>query len=66
VSSLVSCLSGKALEWENAVWGEGDAAQDHLEDFTRRFRAVFYHLRQGTWSAKEFAMDFRTLATGAG
>jgi hypothetical protein len=37
----VSCLSGKALEWVNAVWGEGDAALDHYEDFTRRFRAVY-------------------------
>ena len=33
VSALVSSLSGKALEWDNAVCGEGDAALDHFEDF---------------------------------
>nr|XP_029480046.1 striated muscle preferentially expressed protein kinase-like [Oncorhynchus nerka] len=32
VSSLVSCLSGKALEWASAMWVEGDAALDHFED----------------------------------
>ena len=35
VSALVTCLSGKALEWANAMWGEGEAALDHFEDFTR-------------------------------
>uniref|UniRef100_A0A4W5KT83 Retrotransposon gag domain-containing protein n=1 Tax=Hucho hucho TaxID=62062 RepID=A0A4W5KT83_9TELE len=74
VSALVSCLSGKALEWANTVWGEGEAVLDHYEDFTRCFRAVFnhppegragerlFHLRQGTRSAQ----DFRTLAAGVG
>uniref|UniRef100_A0A4W5NAP5 Retrotransposon gag domain-containing protein n=1 Tax=Hucho hucho TaxID=62062 RepID=A0A4W5NAP5_9TELE len=79
VSALVSCLSGKALEWANAVWSEGDAALDHYAEFTRRFRAVFdhpaegraagerlFHLRQGTRSAQDFALDFRTLAASAG
>uniref|UniRef100_A0A4W5PHU8 Retrotransposon gag domain-containing protein n=1 Tax=Hucho hucho TaxID=62062 RepID=A0A4W5PHU8_9TELE len=79
VSALVSCLSGKALEWANAEWEEGDAALDHFEEFTRCFRAVFdhppegraagerlFHLRQGMRSAQEFVMDFRTLAAGAG
>ena len=33
VSSLVSCLTGKALEWANAVWREGDAALDQFEEF---------------------------------
>ena len=52
---------------------------DQFEEFTRRFRAVFdhppegraageclYHLRQETRSAQEFALEFRTLAAGAG
>ena len=47
VSALVSCLSGKALEWANAVWVEGDAVLDHFEEFTRRFRAVFDHPPEG-------------------
>uniref|UniRef100_A0A4W5MHY5 Retrotransposon gag domain-containing protein n=1 Tax=Hucho hucho TaxID=62062 RepID=A0A4W5MHY5_9TELE len=79
VSALVSCLSGRPLVWANAEWGEGDAALDHFEEFTCRFRAVIdhppegraagerlFHLRQGTRSAQEFALEFRTLAAGAG
>uniref|UniRef100_A0A4W5PKP0 Retrotransposon gag domain-containing protein n=1 Tax=Hucho hucho TaxID=62062 RepID=A0A4W5PKP0_9TELE len=78
VSALVSCLSGKALEWANAV-GRRRSVLDHFKEFTRRFRAVFnhppesraagerlVHLRQGTRSAQEFALDFWTLAAGAG
>jgi hypothetical protein len=37
VSSLVSSLTGKALEWANAVWREGDAALDQFEEFSLRF-----------------------------
>ena len=79
VSALVSCLSGRALEWANTVWGEGDVVLDHFEEFPCHFRAVFdhppegrvaeerlFHLRQGTRSAQEFALEFRTLAAGAG
>lgn len=47
VSALISCLLGRALEWANAVWGEGDAALDHFEEFTRSFRAVFDHPPEG-------------------
>ena len=61
VSALVSCLSGQALELAHEVWGEGDAALDQKE-----MRCWTSHLRQGTRSAQEFAMDFRTLASGAG
>jgi hypothetical protein len=61
------------------VWREGDAALDQFEEFTHRFRAIFdhppegraagelfFHLRQNTRSAQEFALEFRTLAAGAG
>jgi hypothetical protein len=79
VYALVSWLTGKALEWANAVWREGDAALDHFEEFTRHFWEVFdhppegraagerlYHLRQETRSTQEFALEFRTLAAGVG
>lgn len=79
LSALVSCLSGKSLEWANAVWSEGNVAMDHYAGFTRRFWAVFdhppegraagerlFHLRQGTRSSQDFALDFRTLAASAG
>ncbi|KAM9568095.1 uncharacterized protein ACWYII_039152 [Salvelinus alpinus] len=77
--ALVSCLTGKALEWASAVCREEDAALDHFEEFACHFRTVFdhppegraagerlYHLRQETRSAQEFALEFRTLAAGAG
>ena len=47
VAALVSSLTGRALEWANAVWREGDTAPDHLEDFTQRFSAVFDHTPEG-------------------
>ena len=36
--ALVSCLTGKALEWASAVCRREDAALDHFEEFTRQFR----------------------------
>ena len=37
VSLLVSCLSGRALDWANAVWNSPDSARDNFLEFTRRF-----------------------------
>ena len=36
VFALISCLTGRALEWANAVWREEDAALDQFEEFTRK------------------------------
>ena len=47
VSALVSCFTGKALEWANAEWRERDVALDQVVEFTRRFRAVFDHPPRG-------------------
>ena len=47
VSVLVSCLTGRSLEWANAVWNGPDSARDHYPEFTRRFRAVFDHPPEG-------------------
>uniref|UniRef100_A0A674DJ42 Retrotransposon gag domain-containing protein n=1 Tax=Salmo trutta TaxID=8032 RepID=A0A674DJ42_SALTR len=79
VSVLVSCLTGRALEWANAVWDGPNSARGDYPEFTRRFRAVFdhppegraagewlVHLRQETRSAQDFALEFRTLAAGSG
>uniref|UniRef100_A0A8K9UP60 CCHC-type domain-containing protein n=1 Tax=Oncorhynchus mykiss TaxID=8022 RepID=A0A8K9UP60_ONCMY len=59
VSVLVSCLTVRALEWANAVWNGPDSARGTASE-------MLFHLRQGTRSAQEFALDFRTLAAGAG
>lgn len=32
--ALVSCLTGKALEWVNAVYRGGDAALDYFEELS--------------------------------
>jgi hypothetical protein len=79
MSVLVSCLTGRVLEWANAVWNGPDSARGHYLEFTRRFRSVFdpppegraagerlFHLRQGTRSVQDFALEFRTLAAGEG
>ena len=47
VSALISRLTGKALEWANAIWGREGLTLDNYEDFTRRFRAVFDHPPEG-------------------
>uniref|UniRef100_A0A4W5MB97 Chromo domain-containing protein n=1 Tax=Hucho hucho TaxID=62062 RepID=A0A4W5MB97_9TELE len=57
VSALVSCISGKALEWANAVWEEGNAALDQFKEFTRHFRAVFDHPPEGRTSRPPEAGD---------
>uniref|UniRef100_A0A674C300 CCHC-type domain-containing protein n=1 Tax=Salmo trutta TaxID=8032 RepID=A0A674C300_SALTR len=79
VSVLVSCLTGRALEWANAVWEGPDSAKNNYPEFACHFRAVFdhppegkaagdrlFHLRQETRSAQDFALEFRTLAAGSG
>uniref|UniRef100_A0A8K9V225 Gypsy retrotransposon integrase-like protein 1 n=1 Tax=Oncorhynchus mykiss TaxID=8022 RepID=A0A8K9V225_ONCMY len=79
VSVLISCLTGRALEWANAVWNGPDSAREHYPEFSRRFRAVFdhpldgraagerlFHLRQERRSAQDYALEFRTLAAGSG
>ena len=61
------------------MYGGGDAAWDDFEELTRCFRTVFdhppegraagerlYQLRQEKRRTQEFALEFRTLAAGAG
>ena len=34
VSALISCLTGKALEWANTIWGRKGPTMDDYEDFS--------------------------------
>jgi hypothetical protein len=34
VSVIVSCLTGRALEWANAVWNGPDSAKENYPEFT--------------------------------
>ncbi|KAJ8002315.1 hypothetical protein DPEC_G00178600 [Dallia pectoralis] len=76
---LITCLSGKALFWANAIWSGGGSDLRSYRTFSDYFRSVFDKppdgrevgerlalLRQGKRSVQEFALEFRTLAAGVG
>lgn len=79
VGTIVSRLTGKALEWATAVVDAAGWLNFSYMEFMTQFRAVFDHppegkeagekllrLRQGTQSAADYAMTFRTLAAASG
>ncbi|KAL0187127.1 hypothetical protein M9458_018797, partial [Cirrhinus mrigala] len=75
ISFVCSLLTGKALDWATAVWGTDGSVFPTFNYFLQRFREVFDHpsrgknageqllaLSQGSSTATEFALNFRTLA----
>lgn len=79
VGTIVSRLTGKALEWATAVVDAAGGPNFSYMEFMTQFRAVFDHppegkevgekllrLWQGTQSAADYAMTFRTLAAAIG
>ncbi|MGL4480584.1 MAG: reverse transcriptase domain-containing protein, partial [Aeromonas veronii] len=75
IAFVCSLLSGKALEWANTVWVNGQTAFTSFDEFLRHFREIFEHaeggkeagelllaLRQGKQTAVDYALTFRTLA----
>uniref|UniRef100_A0AAQ4RGT8 CCHC-type domain-containing protein n=1 Tax=Gasterosteus aculeatus aculeatus TaxID=481459 RepID=A0AAQ4RGT8_GASAC len=75
VAFIISRLTGRALEWATAVWGQQDPVCSDHEKFMQQLRQVFDHpyslqeaasrllkLRQGQQAVADFAIDFRTLA----
>ncbi|KAI4897595.1 hypothetical protein NFI96_032131 [Prochilodus magdalenae] len=77
IAFVISCLSGRALDWATAEW---DNIKDGTyENFIKEFQAVFDHpnagraaadllmqLQQGTRSVADYALEFRTVAAGSG
>ncbi len=79
VPFVCSLLTGRALDWATAVWEGGNMAFPSFRNFMRQFREVFEHavdgkevgeqllaLRQGSSTAADFALTFRTLAAQTG
>ncbi|KAL0151605.1 hypothetical protein M9458_053088 [Cirrhinus mrigala] len=75
ISFVCSLLTGKALDWATAVWGTDGSVFPTFNYFLQRFREVFDHpsggknageqllaLSQGSSTAAEYALNFRTLA----
>ncbi|KAK3526426.1 hypothetical protein QTP70_025456 [Hemibagrus guttatus] len=72
---LLSLLTGKALEWASAVWDADPLIRASYSHFEEAIREVFEHpaggkdisvqlmeIRQGSDSAADYAIRFRTLA----
>lgn len=73
VATVISALTGRALDWGAAVWETGGPKVESYERFTL-FPSVFdnpvegreeserlLRLRQGSRTASEFALEFRTI-----
>ncbi|KAI2647117.1 Transposon Tf2-6 polyprotein [Labeo rohita] len=78
ISFVCSLLTGKALDWATAVWGTNGSVFPTFDYFLQRFREVSDHpsggknageqllaLSQGSSTAAEFALNFRTLGCSA-
>ncbi len=79
VPFVCSLLTGRALDWATAVWEGGNMAFPSFRNFMQQFREVFDHavdgkevgeqllaLRQGSSTAADYALTFRTLAAQTG
>ena len=79
IAFVITLLRGRALQWASAIWSRGGELTRSFTDFTNHFREVFDHpaegrsagdqllaLRQGSQSAADYAMRFRTLAAASG
>lgn len=73
VATVISLLTGQALEWATVVWERGEKELDSYEGFMALFRVIFDHppegreggerllqLRQEDQTAAEYALTFRS------
>lgn len=76
VASIITLLTGKALDWASALWDQRTPLTTNCHNFISEMKRVFLHpagrgdvdrhllhLSQGSRSVAEFAIEFRTLAT---
>ncbi len=79
VSFICSLLTGRALDWATAIWEGNRLSFPTYDTFIRQFREVFEHsasgkevgeeliaLRQGSSTAADYTLTFRTLAAQTG
>lgn len=79
IAYILTLLSGKALAWATAIWNAKSPCCTNYSAFVKELRRVFNHplsgreaskhlltLCQGGKSAAEYAIQFRTIAAGAG
>ncbi|RXN03065.1 Retrotransposon-derived PEG10 [Labeo rohita] len=79
VAYIITLLTGKALDWASALWDKESPITSNFQCFLAEMKRVFLHsadrgeagrrllrLSQGSRSAAEFAIEFRTLATESG
>ncbi|KAK3574662.1 hypothetical protein QTP86_011571 [Hemibagrus guttatus] len=79
VAFIISHLGGKALRWAEPLWTQNNPIMSSLPRFIEHFKEVFgqperdsslgerlCHLKQGSMSVSDYALQFRTLAAASG
>ncbi len=79
IAYIITLLADKALSWASAVWESQDVCCGTYTLFVEEFKWVFDHpvsgrkssrqlltLKQGSRSTADFAIEFRTIASGSG
>ena len=72
VATVISLLTGRALEWATAIWERGEEELGSYERFVALFRAVFdnppkyreggerrFQLQQSAQTTAEYTLTFR-------
>ncbi len=79
IAYIITLLADKAISWASAVWESQDVCCGTYALFVEEFKRVFDHpvsgressrqlltLKQGSRSTVDFAIEFRTIASGSG
>lgn len=65
IAFIISLLSGRALQWAEALWNADSPQVNSLESFVEHFREVF-SLSTTKVSIHEYTLHFRALAASSG